>query len=113
MLLKGVGMIGPAARARRLRTLPGSTIRPKRRARRAIESRLGERSFPLMSKLKTKRSAAKRFRTTGSGKILRNHAYHRHQLTHKSTKLKVGQRGTVVVADADVKLIKRMLPYSS
>jgi large subunit ribosomal protein L35 len=64
-----------------------------------------------MSKLKTKRSAAKRFRFTGTGKALRNHANHRHQLSHKAKKLKVGQRGTVVVADADARMIRRMLPY--
>ena len=64
-----------------------------------------------MSKLKTKRAAAKRFRFTGSGKILRNKANHRHMLTHKAKKVKVNQRGSVVVADGDAKLIKRMLPY--
>jgi large subunit ribosomal protein L35 len=64
-----------------------------------------------MSKLKTKRAAAKRFRFTGTGKILRNKAYHRHQLTCKSKKVKANQRGTVVVADGDAKLIKKMLPY--
>ncbi|MEM7043114.1 MAG: 50S ribosomal protein L35 [Pseudomonadota bacterium] len=64
-----------------------------------------------MSKLKTKRAAAKRFRFTGTGKILRNKAYHRHQLTHKAKKVKANQRGTVVVADGDAKLIKKMLPY--
>jgi large subunit ribosomal protein L35 len=68
--------------------------------------------FP-MTKLKTKRSAAKRFRFTGTGKVKRNHAYHRHQLTHKAKGVKVAQRGTAIVADADVKMIKRMLPYGS
>jgi large subunit ribosomal protein L35 len=64
-----------------------------------------------MSKLKTKRAAAKRFRFTGTGKILRNKAFHRHQLTHKAKKVKTNQRGTVVVADGDAKLIRKMLPY--
>ena len=66
-----------------------------------------------MTKLKTKRSAAKRFRFTGTGKVKRNHAYHRHQLTHKAKKVKVGQRDSTIVADADVRMIKRMLPYGS
>lgn len=66
-----------------------------------------------MTKLKTKRSAAKRFRFTGTGKVKRNHAYHRHQLTHKPKKAKVAHRGATIVADADVKMIKRMLPYGS
>lgn len=64
-----------------------------------------------MSKLKTKRAAAKRFRFTGTGKIMRNKAYHRHQLTHKAKKVKANQRDAAVVADGDAKLIKRMLPY--
>jgi large subunit ribosomal protein L35 len=64
-----------------------------------------------MSKLKTKRAAAKRFGFTGRGKIKRNHANHRHQLTHKSRKLKRNQLGTTIVAAGDAKLIKRMLPY--
>jgi len=42
---------------------------------------------------------------------LRNKAYHRHQLTHKAKKVKANQRGTVVVADGDAKLIRKMLPY--
>jgi large subunit ribosomal protein L35 len=65
----------------------------------------------MKTKLKTKRSAAKRFRFTGTGKVVRNHAYHRHQLTHKPRKMKVAQRKSVLVAPADVKMVKRMLPY--
>jgi large subunit ribosomal protein L35 len=74
--------------------------------------RARQTEFP-MTKLKTKRSAAKRFRFTGTGKVKRNHAYHRHQLTHKAKKVKVGQRGSTIVADADKRMIKRMLPYGS
>ena len=39
-----------------------------------------------MPKMKTKRAAAKRFKVTGSGKLKRNKAYHRHILTKKSPK---------------------------
>ena len=39
-----------------------------------------------MPKMKTKRSTAKRFKVTGSGKIVRHHAYHSHILTHKTYK---------------------------
>ncbi len=66
-----------------------------------------------MSKLKTKRSAAKRFRFSGGGKAMRNHANHRHGLTHKAKKVKVEQRKSTVVAAADVKMVKRMLPYGA
>jgi large subunit ribosomal protein L35 len=66
-----------------------------------------------MSKLKTKRAAAKRFRFTGTGKPVRNHAHHRHYLTNKSKQVKVGTRGSTLVAAADVRMVKRMLPYGS
>ena len=64
-----------------------------------------------MPKMKSKRSAAKRFSFTGTGKVKRNHAYHRHNMTHKPQAAKVGTRGTTIAADGDAKLIKLMLPY--
>lgn len=67
--------------------------------------------FSLMPKMKTKRSAAKRFGFTGTGKIKRNHAYHRHNLTDKPKKAKLRHRGTTLLSPADVALVKRMLPY--
>ncbi|MGH6943190.1 MAG: 50S ribosomal protein L35 [Geminicoccaceae bacterium] len=66
-----------------------------------------------MPKLKTKRSAAKRFRFTGTGKAVRNRAYHRHYMTDKPKKAKVQQRKSALVAPADVAMVKRMLPYGS
>ena len=41
-----------------------------------------------MPKLKTSRAAAKRFKKTGTGKLVRNKAYKSHILTKKSTKRK-------------------------
>ena len=41
-----------------------------------------------MPKVKTKRAAAKRFKTTGTGKLVRNKAYKSHILAKKSTKRK-------------------------
>jgi large subunit ribosomal protein L35 len=67
----------------------------------------------MKTKLKTKRSAAKRFRLTGSGKLVRNHAYHRHNLTSRPKSAKVQHRKRTLVAAADVKMIKRMLPHGS
>jgi large subunit ribosomal protein L35 len=64
-----------------------------------------------MSKLKTRRSAAKRFRFTGTGKVVRNHAGHRHGLTHQPKSAKMRQRKRTLVASVDVKMIRRMLPY--
>lgn len=66
-----------------------------------------------MPKLKTKRSAAKRFGFTGTGKVVRNHAYHRHNLTGKPKTAKVRHRKSTLVSAADVKLVRRMLPYGA
>jgi large subunit ribosomal protein L35 len=65
-----------------------------------------------MPKMKTKSSAAKRFRTQGSGGIKRSRAFLRHILTKKSTKRKRHLRGTTNVHPSDVRAIKSMLPYS-
>ena len=64
-----------------------------------------------MPKLKTHRGAAKRFKTTGTGKIVRASAFKRHILTSKETKMKRHKRGMKVVSAADAPKLKRMLPY--
>lgn len=63
-----------------------------------------------MPKMKSNRGAAKRFRATGSGKIKRKRANHSHILTKKDTKRKRRLRSTVMVAKADEKAIRKMLP---
>ncbi len=62
-----------------------------------------------MPKMKTRRSAAKRFKVTGAGKIKRNKAYHSHILTKKSPKRKRALDQTGTVAAADVKRVKKMI----
>jgi large subunit ribosomal protein L35 len=64
-----------------------------------------------MPKLKSHRGAAKRFKKTGTGKIMRAKAFRRHILTSKTRSRKRGLRGMHVVAPADEKKLKRMLPY--
>lgn len=64
-----------------------------------------------MSKLKTNRSAAKRFSFTASGRIKRNRANHRHNLGHQTRKLKRDQRKGGMVARVDEAMVRRMLPY--
>jgi len=66
-----------------------------------------------MPKMKTKRSAAKRFTLTGSGRIKRNSAFKRHLLEHKSAKSKRRKRGSRIVEAANVKQIARMLGVSA
>jgi len=65
-----------------------------------------------MPKIKTNRAAAKRFRVTGNGRIKRGKAYHSHLLSHKSTKRKRNMRQGVLVDSANLKGIKRLLPYA-
>ena len=62
-----------------------------------------------MPKLKTHRGAAKRIKRTGSGKLVRHHAYHSHILTKKSRKRKRRLRSSTVVAPSDAKVLERML----
>jgi len=60
-------------------------------------------------KLKTNKSAAKRFKITAGGKVTRLQAGQRHLLSHESSKLKRNRRGETLVADVDVKKVKRLL----
>lgn len=62
-----------------------------------------------MPKMKTHRGSAKRFRVTGSGKIMRAKSYKSHILTKKSPKRKRNFRKEAVVAPADRKVIARSL----
>ena len=64
-----------------------------------------------MPKLKTKRSAAKRLRTTGTGKLVRNKGWKRHLLEWKSSKKKRQLRKDTVVHEADTKRLRRLVPY--
>jgi large subunit ribosomal protein L35 len=67
-----------------------------------------------MPKLKTKKSAAKRFRITGSGKkIMRRKAFQNHLLERKS-KERTRRRlsNMTVVHETDELRVRRMMPYS-
>ncbi len=62
-----------------------------------------------MPKLKTKSSAKKRFKLTGSGKLKRKHAFKSHILTKKSKKRKLALTHSTLVHKADENSIKRQL----
>ncbi|RLB19209.1 MAG: 50S ribosomal protein L35 [Deltaproteobacteria bacterium] len=64
-----------------------------------------------MPKMKTNRGAAKRFKTTGSGKVVRNKAYSSHILTKKSTKRKRNLRKSGLVDSTNLKQVSKLLPY--
>jgi large subunit ribosomal protein L35 len=63
-----------------------------------------------MPKAKTRRAAAKRFRITKKGKVLRHHAKMRHLLECKSSGKKRSLRKAGLVAKADIARIRHMLP---
>jgi large subunit ribosomal protein L35 len=65
-----------------------------------------------MPKLKTNRGAAKRFKTTGSGKFRRSKAYKSHLLTSKTAKRKRNLRKSGLVDSTNVRGIRRLLPYA-
>jgi len=62
-----------------------------------------------MPKTKTHSGAKKRFKLSGSGKVIRRRANKNHLLEHKPTKRTRRLDGTVVVASADAKNIKKLL----
>ena len=64
-----------------------------------------------MPKMKTSRAAAKRFKVTGSGKLVRNKAYKSHILTKKTTKRKRNRRKDIIMDETNVKNMKKILPY--
>ena len=64
-----------------------------------------------MPKMKTNRGAAKRFKVTGSGKIVRRKAFANHILSKKSTKRKRNLRQSVLVHAANFKQVAKLIPY--
>ena len=62
-----------------------------------------------MPKMKTHKGTAKRFRRTGSGKIMRAKAFKSHILTKKSPKRIRGFRKETVISDADVKTVSQRM----
>ena len=64
-----------------------------------------------MPKMKTNRSAAKRFKVTGTGKLKRNKAYKSHILTKKSPKTIRNLRKSEIVDPTNEKNMKKILPY--
>jgi len=65
-----------------------------------------------MPKMKTKRGAAKRFRLTPRGKVLRNRSYGGHLMAGKSPRRRRRLRRKAVVSPVDKKRVKALLPYA-
>ena len=62
-----------------------------------------------MPKMKTNSGAKKRFRFSGSGKVMHKQAGKTHLNEHKPTKQKRRLTGTVVMAKGDASIIKKLL----
>ncbi len=62
-----------------------------------------------MPKIKTHKGAAKRFKLTGSGKIMRVKAYKSHILTKKNSKRKRNLGREIEVSQADYPRVRRQL----
>ena len=65
-----------------------------------------------MPKMKTKGSVKKRFKVTANGLVKAGPAGKRHGMIKRSTKFIRQARGTMVLADADAKIVKHFMPYS-
>jgi large subunit ribosomal protein L35 len=63
-----------------------------------------------MPKMKSHSGAAKRFKKTGTGKIVRNRANKQHILTNNNAKRKRQLRNDAIITPADEKRVKQMLP---
>lgn len=64
-----------------------------------------------MPKQKTHSASKKRFKVTGTGKVMRSQAYKKHILTKKTTKRKRNLRKSVVAASSNTKNILQLIPY--
>lgn len=65
-----------------------------------------------MPKMKTKSSVKKRFKVTATGKVKAQAAGKRHGMIKRTNKFIRDARGTMVLNDADAKIVKQFMPYS-
>ncbi len=64
------------------------------------------------AKAKTRKGVAKRFKVTGTGKVLRRKQGKRHLLRTKNRKRKRHLRKVGLVADANLKAVRENLPFA-
>jgi large subunit ribosomal protein L35 len=74
------------------------------------------RDFPIeeskMPKMKTKSAAKKRFRMTASGKVKAGAAGKRHGMIKRSNDFIRNARGSMILSEADAKIVKVYMPYN-
>ena len=66
-----------------------------------------------MPKMKTKSGAKKRFKITGTGKVVHAQQGKRHGMIKRTNKQIRNQRGTMVLAPGDERLVKIHMPYAA
>ena len=64
-----------------------------------------------MPKMKTKSGAKKRFKITGTGKVLAAAQGKRHGMIKRTTKFIRSARGTMTLSDSDAGIVKKYMPY--
>ncbi len=64
-----------------------------------------------MPKQKTHSASKKRFKVTGTGKVLRSQAFRRHILSKRPTKRMRHLRKSLVASPQNTKIIRSMIPY--
>ncbi|OOY03853.1 50S ribosomal protein L35 [Thioclava sp. F28-4] len=65
-----------------------------------------------MPKMKTKSAAKKRFKFTATGKVKVGPAGKRHGMIKRSTKFIRETSGTMVLCEADTRIVKKYMPYN-
>ena len=65
-----------------------------------------------MPKLKTKSGAKKRFKVSGTGKVIGQQAGKRHGMIKRTKKFIRNARGTTVLAESDQKIVRKFIPYA-
>jgi large subunit ribosomal protein L35 len=84
--------------------------------RKAVASRVGSNYLPRLmpkpiARSKTKKAVAKRFKITGTGKVLRSQSSRRHLMSSKNAKRKRQLAKSARVDDTDIARIKANLPF--
>lgn len=74
-----------------------------------VDARYGRKTKTTMPKMKSHSGTTKRFRTTGTGKVIRRQANRSHYLEHKPSRRKRRLAGEVGVSRADAKKVKKLL----
>jgi len=64
-----------------------------------------------MPKLKTKSGVKKRFKVSGTGKIIGVQAGKRHNMIKRSPKFIRQARGTFVLDESDARIVRKFIPY--